>query len=882
MGDLEDRVHEANDFDSDCDEGNAELPLDIDLGDLQLADQYQAPGFLPEDEDDILPSLEFDDSIVDDATNQETTNTDPNTANESLVPSQDLSVNTSALTAMAPPQSRRPSQDLSATADASASMLPPQSRRPSQDLSEALPHPRVRDEDPDAFILALGLWCEESGISRTQYSGLREILRMLEPHPMLNRLPANFAPLRRRTKGWLPQLQLRRAMLPLNASKLPSLPEQQKKHGISGTPKENLYFFDPLNLFQTILRSQLTQKMHFGFGEFRTNPVELWECPAWTASVRTTSGAFARYRNGEPIFPSDWIVYSCTSATCDTQHLGRVVEVGRDQRDGIPVEERGRLKVKTQHAYWSHEIPKASFPFQVFSENDVMLRAEYSFLEEHSIISHKSNVIMHYDNGPLPQPTSLDEILICRSLLNSNGWLQPLAWSVPHRGELELKTYGRDYFRDYLNAEKYNCISLPYLLFLDGFGLYRNSYRSLMGVYMMLAPFNFNERTRRVNVFPITLGPHGSNLNDVLDTLISLQHADKGVILDLPEPTRVCIFPICITGDMPQQQMNAGFKSQRATLGCRFCLISSESRADLDYDTIKNGRYHYQTMQQRDTMSAIRATKKREVFASQWGLSPEEPALFRLFPALDIIVTRPSDPAHSEYAGLCKQLHQLLLEAILTAQATEQYATAMKQWPFAPGFPRLQSPVHHLKSYSLSDHARWIVVIPGLLRCWLEERHLQPHYRIAMQRRLVNDEHAFTVTEMIVRVFGFVARSTSLLMTAELKGRDQLLNTIKKARSEFQMLLSVAAVAANENPRSRSVTPSAQGRADSVIRSVETDVRGEAQGIPSSLRTAQKATEYLNDRRRPNIHTALHYEATMKEFGTPSNVNVLIGEDKHR
>ena len=30
---------------------------------------------------------------------------------------------------------------------------------------------------------------------------------MLEPHPMLNRLPANYVPLRRRTKGWRPQLQ---------------------------------------------------------------------------------------------------------------------------------------------------------------------------------------------------------------------------------------------------------------------------------------------------------------------------------------------------------------------------------------------------------------------------------------------------------------------------------------------------------------------------------------------------------------------------------------------------------------------------------------------------------------------------------------------------
>ena len=70
--------------------------------------------------------------------------------------------------------------------------------------------------------------------------------------------------------------------------------------------------------------------MYFGFGEFKTNPVELWQCAAWTASVRTTSGQFAHYRNKEPIFPSDWVIYLCISNTCQIQHLGRVVEIDLD------------------------------------------------------------------------------------------------------------------------------------------------------------------------------------------------------------------------------------------------------------------------------------------------------------------------------------------------------------------------------------------------------------------------------------------------------------------------------------------------------------------------------------------------------------------------
>ena len=47
-------------------------------------------------------------------------------------------------------------------------------------------------------------------------------------------------------------------------------------------------------------------------------------------------------------------------------------------------------------------------------------------------------------------------------------------------------------------------------------------------------------------------------------------------------------------------------------------------------------------------------------------------------------------------------------------------------------------------------------------------------------------------------------------------------------------------------------------------------------------RGSQKAQEFKNDQRRPNVHVAVHYEAVMQEYGMPSNLNVLIGEDEHR
>jgi hypothetical protein len=57
------------------------------------------------------------------------------------------------------------------------------------------------------------------------------------------------------------------------------------------------------------------------------------------------------------------------------------------------------------------------------------------------------------------------------------------------------------------------------MTFIDGFGLYRNAYRSIMGIYLIPAALSFQERARRANVFPLTLGPHGSNFADVIGAM---------------------------------------------------------------------------------------------------------------------------------------------------------------------------------------------------------------------------------------------------------------------------------------------------------------------------------------------------------------------------
>ncbi|KAK3402708.1 hypothetical protein B0T20DRAFT_342426, partial [Sordaria brevicollis] len=89
--------------------------------------------------------------------------------------------------------------------------------------------------------------------------------------------------------------------------------------------------------------------------------------------------------------------------------------------------------------------------------------------------------------------------------------------------------------------------------FIDGFGVYRNVYRSVMGVYQSPAGLPFKIRARNANIFPITLGPHTSNFNDIVKALGCIMPLEKGIVMQVNgRSILVSIFTICYTGDIPQ------------------------------------------------------------------------------------------------------------------------------------------------------------------------------------------------------------------------------------------------------------------------------------------------------------------------------------------
>ena len=166
------------------------------------------------------------------------------------------------------------------------------------------------------------------------------------------------------------------------------------------------------------------------------------------------------------------------------------------------------------------------------------------------------------------------------------------------RAELELRYFTRVHFIinfDQVTAAK-RCVSVPLICFIDGFGVYRNRQRSLMKIYEIIASFFFRERTRRANVLPLTLDPHGSNFVDVIDAFQHMTNLDEDIPITINgEKVFLCAFNHMYVRNMPQQQKNSGFKSQNATLRCRFCFIVNTDRDRFDYDLIMNERFHNQS-----------------------------------------------------------------------------------------------------------------------------------------------------------------------------------------------------------------------------------------------------------------------------------------------
>lgn len=94
-----------------------------------------------------------------------------------------------------------------------------------------------------------------------------------------------------------------------------------------------------------------------------------------------------------------------------------------------------------------------------------------------------------------------------------------LLQECPIRRQLEITKFSRQNLINKFANLGHTVRCLVLLCFINSFGLYRNIYRKLIGIYFIATSLTAQQRNRRTNVLLFILGPYGSNIDDIIKAI---------------------------------------------------------------------------------------------------------------------------------------------------------------------------------------------------------------------------------------------------------------------------------------------------------------------------------------------------------------------------
>jgi hypothetical protein len=786
------------------------------------------------------------------------------------------------------------------------------------------------------FELAYAHFAKKWKVSRSMHRDLRAILQLLpNPPPVITTMPKRIDKIKQRLDQQTPSLPTRRVTLALDPCLLPTRTAHE----------EHMRLFDMRDFFRSYLQSSaLMKRVHTGMAHYVDQPIELYHSEAWGGSNRTTSGQFAKVQfgsgAGQVILASDfvWFMFSDIGNI-----LGRVVFVGQDYRSEAEKNgTSGRVKLSIQPINIQRQLPESLHPAIVAApalppgQTEIFLLEDVPRVEilEDQLIKRESSVYLDYayKSDQLPPRAPLNYRLVCRRIASLNPpSLRELALSHPHRGELEIAQYRRAQIIENLCGDEKRVQSFPYT-----FGLYRNMYRPTTGYYLQFAFLNESDRKRRMNVFPITLGPFGAKWEDIVAALVHLRDLEFGIEiqLDTGEHVTVCAPCLAYVGDMPQQQNNAGCKSQNAKFFCRSCLIGPKDKGNIRYDVVANGRYHFEMKRVRAEANHMAKNDWVDKFKKIGLADKESPLTTILTPALCMPLAFPGDGAHSEFKGIAKQILNVLFTDIIKPTLHDDFARQFAATPTPSHWPAIQNIKKYLGSFTMQEFGRAIMISPVVLRVWLRDFRLRDKYFAGTRALLINRERRRILGEtsdsdiedelelddnaaadFIVHCFATIARCDAVFMGPYVRREDRprILELIYEARDRYVDIINIAVSTGKkpcdiEDPHSPMPQPSGSACPGSPLQRDATaeltsdgedsdrtpqplvgeeedaDVSGQGKRSKSKsvLGAEAKRIEALSKKTStPNVHTIVHFPDSIIEYASARNVMTWSGEDRH-
>ncbi|KAL8755627.1 MAG: hypothetical protein Q9184_004742 [Pyrenodesmia sp. 2 TL-2023] len=655
--------------------------------------------------------------------------------------------------------------------------------------------PAITQHPIPPLHLALGLWCEKTGTSRQTYTRLRQVFSLVTDAA----LPLKLDTLKRQVRRRIPMLRMMRKALPVVIQKQASFSKKEKNKGAI-RKSSWMYWFDPVNLVQDILRAtKLRDRMHFGMAEYRDKPTELWHARAWGSSIRSSSGDVVYDRDGEMLIPGDVVMFRQSHG--EYHNKGRIIFIGRDFRQTTDTELHGTVVLTVQPVAFYNALTddlQALVPVPSQANRELYIIEDSEYEIRHADIESHPDVFMDraYD-GEVEQDDAPfgDRFFIRRVLRIHSGTCRFLRRLHPVRGELEVEEFGRRHLHEAFSGENgKRVLSLPFALFVNDFGIHRNSYRALKAFYWIPSALPYDERRKLSNVFTLTLGPHGASMEDVVEAFYrDFRTLDRGGhLMEINgEEVSVCAFSIMLIGDMPQQADNSGFMRHSARFGCRSCFCPSENRSDLTFDITEHGRYHSDTVQARQHLQQLTGQQAAQ-FTKDTGIRQGTPPMVKLTPALDLILSRTIDVPHSEWWGIGRILQGLLFTSILTKKGANAYLKAFQSFRYPAHWPRIQSPAYYIWSWSLSESGRATILTPLILRSHAHGSWFRFKYLEAAAVRLNPDRRYASSMGAIIWAYRVIAECNSVVGTQRWTDAELIHEWLLKSRHCYQMLIQCA------------------------------------------------------------------------------------------
>ncbi|RGB22335.1 hypothetical protein C1646_776261 [Rhizophagus diaphanus] len=545
-------------------------------------------------------------------------------------------------------------------------------------------------------------WITKHMISTSVYEDLIKILS----HPNFNvkEVPTNIRHFKKSSQSRLPLLTIKKHDIPISSMKTPS----------TSQPFREAYTVSLIDTIAKILSNPfLASKMYNGPEIEVENKSEFWHGELWQQS---------------PLFGEHNItINSVEYFTGDFVHIMASNQLNCMRIISIVLHEE-ELKLKLQRFLSVEELSgRLKMTECSFNSNTRWL------LEDKPTIVDPKTLIGKISVWLQDQPEPPNYLYTVAGILYNyqNVWkIRNIHYRIRHPSEycpFPQNPYNLPVKKIFID------------LYYDDFGTFRNVYHSLDGIYIQIGNMPFSLRKLLKNHFVIRFVLFGGKFKDFIHPFLKeLRELEKEKVFNIQGKKILVIARLgLVTADLPQGNDLAGVMRHNAKKGCRSCKIENHDSLKSFEDLSKELRYHHLTNYEFENILNSDSQTSQKILCSEFGLKNKKPDIY-----------------HS-IAGKVLRLMDCTFGIFNTA-GNDEFIKNWKVFEMPTQWHKLPNPITHRQSFMMSDRLRLVMVLPYILRRFLQVKHLKSNSLLELQENLsVNSKK---VVDKLIQCWVIVAK----------------------------------------------------------------------------------------------------------------------------